>query len=206
MKYLLTQQIRRITMKNGEIKVYPGNAEFIKLANKLDIEYTEQQIWRGEYLVTRHYLFEKEDYFQVLEQYKKKIEKKRTAFHKQDPLVQLIKLLRYIFKRNTRAKEISIYSAIQNAYSDKTQFLKRALNIAQDIDYSFFQYGFGLDPSNEYHCYIYYFEIQNVGQVSFHSDILFDNIPEFPGEWSGIINEKFPFNLRDIKKLIRSEV
>jgi len=158
----------------------------------------------GKYYITKYYLFDKDEYFQLLSQYKGKINEKRDQFWNQDPIIQLIKLLKYIFERNNRAKEVEKYSASQNAYDDKNKFLEIALEIARDINYSFFSYGYGEDPWNDYHHYIYYFQIENLGQLSFHSEKLFNNVPEFPSKWIGKINEKFPFNLRDVKSKIKN--
>ena len=204
MKFLLKQKIKRKFDDSNIVYVYPGNSEFIKLANRLEIQYSKSQRLQEKHLITDFYIFNKNDYYSLLLIFKAHINEKRTKFWDQDLLLQLIKLLKYIFERNTRAKEVERYSASQNAYDDKNTFLEIALEIARDINYPFFSYGYDEDPVNEYHHYIYYFEIENIGQVSFHSEKLFANVPEFPGQWIGKINEKFLFNLRDVKKLIKS--
>jgi hypothetical protein len=202
-KYLLKQKIKRKFDDSNIVHVYPGNPRFIKLANQLKIQYSKYKRLQGDYLITDFYIFNKNDYYWLLLIFKTQINEKRKQFWHQDLLIQLIKLLKYIFKRNNKAKEVEKYSASQNAYDDKNKFLEIALEIAKDINYSFFLYGYDEDPWNDYHHYIYYFEIKNLGQLSFHSSILFNNVPEFTGKWIGKINEKFPFNLRDVKSKIK---
>lgn len=203
MKFLLKQKIKRKFEDSNIVYVYPGNPGFMKLANQLSIKYLKKQRQQGDYLITDFYIFNKNDYYWLLLIFKTHINKKREQFWNQDLLIQLIKLLKYIFKRNSRAKEVEKYSASQNAYYDKNKFLTIALEIARDINYPFFSYGYSEDPWNDYHHYIYYFQIENLGQVSFHSEKLFTNIPEFSGKWTGKINERFPFNLREVKSKIK---
>lgn len=94
------------------------------------------------------------------------------------------------------------FLSIGKAYDDKSNFLRIALDIAKEIQFPFFSYGFQEDPSESYYDVVYYFEIEKLGQISFHSSYLHNDVPEFPGKWTGIRNQNFPFGLRGVKKLI----
>ena len=107
-------------------------------------------------------------------------------------------MLKYIFKRNNRAKEVKKYSARLNAYDDKTEFLELGLRLAEKIKNEAFSYGYQTDPANSYHHYIYYFQLSDK-QISFHSERLFSDCPKFEGKWIGYRNESFPFKTPRIK-------
>jgi len=131
-------------------------------------------------------------------EFRKKIWKNTNVkyiFYQKGLLVQLILILKYIFNRNIRAKEVQKYSARLNAYDDKTEFLGLALKIAKNIKNDNFTYGYQTDPGNSYHHYIYYFQLGK-NQVSFHNSFLFSDCPKFKGQWIGYRNECFPFKLR----------
>jgi len=201
MKFLLKHHIKS-EKEAGLVKVYPGTYNLINIANNINIPKTVMEKFDGDHLITEGYIFTVNDFYWLKVLYKQDLEKKRSEFFSLDPLIQVIKILKYIFKRNTDAKTVSKYYSSLNAYDDKTKFLKLALEISKKIKYPFFTHGFQEDPLNSYHNIIYYFEIENIGQVSFHSNILFPDIPPFSGEWIGIRNLKFPFDLRKVKKLI----
>ena len=203
MKFLLKHRIR-CEKKENLIKVFTGTYNLINIANKNNIPKTVIEKFDGNHLITEGYIFTVNDFYWLKILYKEDLEKKRCEFFSTDPLLQVVRILKYIFKRNTDAKEVSKYYSSLNAYDDKTTFLKLALEISRKIKYSFFNYGFQEDPLNSYHKIIYYFEIESVGQVSFHSNILFPGTPEFSGEWIGTQNVKYPFDLRKVKKLINN--
>ena len=96
MKYLLKQKIKRIFNSFNEVHIYPGIPGFIKLANNMNIEYKKVKKQEGDYLITDFYIFNKKDYYWLLLFYKNQINKRRKKFWGQDPLIQLIKLLKYI--------------------------------------------------------------------------------------------------------------
>ena len=202
MKYLLKQQVH-IQHRNGHVHVKPGCAGLIRMANKLNLDKDIIQEQRGEYLITTAYIFKEEDYYWLSLNYRAYLKEKRDKFYSQKPLIQLVKLLRYIFNRNIRAKEVSKYSSSIRAYNDKDLFLQKALDIAKTIQNTHFSYGYQEDPYETYYCYVYYFEIEDQGQISFHSNKLYPEVPLFPGEWIGNINEAYPFHLKQIKKIIK---
>jgi len=181
------------------IQVYPGNSNFIKLAKILNIPYKTTKKINGEHLVTEFYIFTIQDFKWLEVCFKTNIEKKRKEFYSQPDLIQLVKILKYIYKRNNDAKKVNKYFFSVYAYDDKSLFLKMALEIATKVVNPNFSYGVQKDPYNSYHHYIYYFQIGK-DQISFHSEKRFENVPDFKGEWTGIINEYFPFNLKEIKK------
>jgi hypothetical protein len=90
------------------------------------------------------------------------------------------------------------------AYEDKSRFIQIVLEIALKIKYSFFTYGYKRDNGEEYAQFVYYFEIGK-NQISFHCPTKFENCPRFKKDWNGIKNLKYPFNLNEIKKLIKLE-
>ena len=204
MKYLLKQRVH-IQRKNGCVHIKPGCSGLIRMANKLNLDKKVIQEQKGEYLTTLLYIFKEEDYYWLSLNYREYLKKKRERFYSQEPLIQLVKLLRYIFNRNIRAKEVNKYYSSLQAYNDKDLFLQKALDIAKTIQNRLFSYGFQEDPNESYHNYIYYFEIEDQGQVSFHSNKLYPEIPLFQGEWIGFKNERFPFNLKQIKKHLRNK-
>ena len=81
MKYLLKQRIKRKDQGFDSVRVYPGVPSFIKLANKLKIEYTKHKTQQGDHLVTDYYIFNKEDYSRLLSEYRQKINEKRDQFY-----------------------------------------------------------------------------------------------------------------------------
>jgi len=199
MKYLLKQRVH-IQRRNGHVFVKPGCSGLIRMANKLNLTKEIVQEQKGEYTITVAHIFTEEDYYWLSLNYREYLKQKRDKFYSQKPLIQLIKLLRYIYNRNIRAKEVSKYSSTIRAYNDKDFFLQKALDIAKTIENKHFSYGFQEDPNETFYRYIYYFEIEDQGQVSFHSDKLYLEVPLFSGEWIGIRNEIFPFNLKEVKK------
>jgi len=201
MKFLLKQTVRS-HKKDGLVKVLPGVYNFIRIANKNKIPNQPIERIENNHVITIGYIFTKEDFSWLKILYKDFLEKKRSEFYSMDPLLQVIRILRYIFKRNNDAKNVCYYSNSLNAYDDKTTFLKLALAISNKIKYPFFKHGYQEDPLNSYHNIIYYFEIENMGQVSFHNSYLFEDVPAFSGEWIGIKNETFPFDLRKVKSLL----
>lgn len=196
-KYLLKQRIRR-KKEQSIIHIFPNqfSSGLIKLARKKDIVKNINQSWNGKYFTIKSYDISINDYNILISLYKKKIEQKRKQFYDQDPLIQLILILKYIFKRNNKAKDNKKYSAIQKAYQDKQEFLEIALEIAKNIKNSNFLYGWQKDLMELYHPYVYYFQI-GTKQVSFHSDKLIANCPEFKGKWIGYRNKKFPFKIKN---------
>ena len=202
MKYLLKHRIK-FEKKDGLVKITPGTYNLIKVANNSNIPKTVIERFENNHLIIDGYIFTMNDFFWLKVFYKQDLVIKRSAFYLQDPLLQLIQIIKYIFKRNNDAKTVSKYHSSLNAYDDKTTFLKLALEISKKIKTPFFNYGYQEDPLNSYHKIIYFFEIEKVGQVSFHSNILFLEVPVFSGEWIGFQNIKFPFDLRKIKKMIR---
>ena len=201
MKFLLKHHIK-FDKKDGLVKVYTGTYNLINIANNINIPKTVIEKFDGNHLITEGYIFTVNDFYWLKLLYEQDLEHKRTEFFSLDPLIQVIKILKYIFKRNTDAKRVSKHHSSLNAYDDKTTFLKLALEISRTIKYPFFKHGFQEDPLNSYHDIIYYFEIKDIGQVSFHSNILFLEVPPYSGEWIGSRNIKYPFDLRQIKKLI----
>jgi len=200
MKFLLPQKIKKRKVEDGKIRVLAGNAGFIRHARQHIIQ--ENKAYRGKYLITESYDMLSDDYKKVLGEFKRMIEEKRKKFYTCSLLEQLILLLKYIFIRNKQAKLVEKYSAEVNAYNDKAQFLEMALNIAKNIETPNFQFGYQVDPDSTFHQIIYYFQIDEK-QVSFHSEQLYPGVPEFNGAWIGHRNESFPFNLREIKRLIK---
>jgi len=83
----------------------------------------------------------------------------------------------------------------------KKALLFQALEIAKNIKHGQFKFGYGIDDFEKIfsdYKYVYYFEIAG-NQVSFHSDLFYEDIPEFKGKWIGKRNKRFPFDLRRIK-------
>jgi len=193
MKYLLKQ---RLSYKREQtlFHVFPNeySSNFIRLANKQELILQVNKKWDGKYSTVESYDILENDFYRLKRQYVRKIEEKREKFYRKGLLVQLILILKYIFNRNIRAKEVQKYSARLNAYDDKTEFLKLALDIAEKVKNEAFSYGYQTDPANSYHHYIYYFQLDNK-QVSFHSERLFSDCPKFEGKWIGYRNETFPF-------------
>lgn len=193
MKFLLKQKLNY--KKIGFVYfLYPNqfSSDIVKQAKKnnlvLDIEYK----WNGKYRNVESYLILENDFKRLRAIFKKRIIEKRNRFHQQAYAIQLNQILKYIFQRNNRAKENFKYSAIQKAYNDKQEFLDLALDIAKKISNEEFNYGWQEDPKQSYHPYIYYFQIGS-RQISFHSNQLRLDCPEFQGTWIGYRNEKFPF-------------
>lgn len=193
MKYLLKQQLH-YEKEETLFHVYPNeySSNFIRLANRQELILQVNKEWNGKYSTIQSYDILENDFKRVLRRHKARIIEKRNKFYGQSLLVQLILILKYIFNRNIRAKEVQNYSAKLNAYDDKTEFLRLALNIAKRIQNDHFSYGYQTDPANSYHHYIYYFQIGDK-QVSFHNSFLYSNCPKFEGKWIGFRNERFPF-------------
>lgn len=202
MKYLLKQQLK-YEKEQTIYYVYPNqfSSGFIKLAKKRSLIFDINKSWDGNYSVIKSYEILENDFHRLLNIFNKKIKEKRKKFYNRPFLEQLILVLKYIFNRNTRAKEVSKYSAHTKAYNDKQDFLELALQIAKKITNKEFSYGVQEDPAANFYPYIYYFQVQKK-QVSFHSEILYSDCPEFKGKWIGYKNRTFPFNLREIKKLV----
>ncbi|MFX1499977.1 MAG: hypothetical protein ACFFDH_03330 [Promethearchaeota archaeon] len=205
MKFLLKQQLD-FKKEQTVYYIYPNqfSSEFIKLARKrnliLDVNKTIETSWDGNYSVVESYEILENDFKRLLKDFQDQINEKRKKFYNRPFLEQLILILKYIYNRNTRAKEVSKYSAHAKAYNDKQEFLELALHIAKKITNKGFSYGFQEDPATNFYPYIYYFQV-NDKQVSFHNEVLYSDCPEFKGKWIGYKNRTFPFNLREIKKL-----
>ncbi|HEC38082.1 hypothetical protein LCGC14_1158710 [marine sediment metagenome] len=198
MKFLLKQKLNY--KKAGFIYYFYPNqfsSQIIKQAKKKDLILDINYKWYGKYRIVDSYLILEKDFKRLRAEFKKKILEKRVRFYQQDYLIQLIKILKYIFQRNNRAKENRMYSSIQKAYNDKEAFLELALSIAKKVRRKDFLYGWKEDPQQSFHNYIYYFQFGKK-QVSFHSDELVLECPEFQGEWIGYRNETFPFKLNVI--------
>ncbi len=201
MKFLLKQKLR-IKREEPFVYLYPNScsASFVRIAKKLDLIFdTEQKKFKNHLQVERYTILEN-DYKQIFKLFRGKIEDQRSQFYARPFLEQLILILEYIFKRNHRAKEVRTYSASIKAYDDKQEFLRMALDIAKNITYRNFFYGYQQDLDQAIHKYIYYFQIDDK-QVSFHSQIYYSDCPKFSGSWNGYINKSFPFNLTEIKTI-----
>lgn len=196
MKFLLKQNVSY--KKEGTIyRVYPNEFSryIIKEANKRELILETNKIWTGKYYQVNFYEILENDFKRLYNGYKRKIENKRKKFYSRPLLEQLFLILKYIFNRNNRAKEVDMRWARHNAYDDKQEFLIIALRIAANIRNDNFFYGFQEDPGTQKYNYIYYFQF-GTKQVSFHSPTLYSNVPKFEGKWNGIRNQKFPFRLR----------
>jgi len=204
LKFLLPQKIEKRKVI-GAYLIYPGNAEFIKLANKMSLIQDVKKHWDNinNYLIVEYYIIFEKDFLKLSKLYKQKLEEKRNNFYSQHPLIQLQQLLKYIFERNSKAKQNKKYYNKIKAYGDKSQFLEMALDIAKNIENKHFSYGFQEDINTINFEYIYFFQILDK-QVSFHSDRLHRDIPDFEGKWNGIRNDKFPFTMNLIKKVIKN--
>lgn len=199
MKFLLKQKLNY--EKVGFVYyLFPNqfSINIVKQARKKDLIFDTNYEWNGKYHNVKSYLILENDFKLLRAIYKKRIIEKRNRFYQQACLIQLIQILKYIFQRNNRAKENYKYSAIQKAYNDKQEFLVLALEIAKKIKNKEFSYGWQEDPSQSYHQYIYYFQLGNK-QVSFHSNKLILNCPEFQGAWIGYRNSSFPFKIPKTK-------
>lgn len=204
MKFLLKQRIEKRKVI-GAYLIYPGNAEFIKLANKMNLVQDVKKHWDNDYFVVEYYIIFEKDFLKLSKLYKQKLEEKRNNFYSKHPLIQLQRLLKYIFERNSKAKQNKKYYNKIKAYSDKSQFLEMALDIAKTIENKHFSYGFQEDINSINFEYVYFFQIFDK-QVSFHSDRLHGDIPDFEGKWNGIRNDKFPFTMNIVKKAIKNGV
>lgn len=195
MKFLLKQKLH-YKQENSLFYIYPNgfSKDFIKMAKKRDLIFEINYIWTGRYKRIISYEILENDFKRLLNIHKSNILEKRKKFYEKEALVQLIIILKYIFKRNQRAKEVMIRSAKYKAYDDKNEFLKLALNIAKTITNDNFSYGFQEDPGTINYEDVYYFQLGNK-QISFHSDIYYLECPEFQGSWIGYRNETFPFKL-----------
>lgn len=195
MKYLLKQHLH--FKREGPIyRLYPNqfSGQIIKEANKNQLILDINKTWTGKYYNVNFYEILENDFKRLLMHYKQEIEIKREKFYNRPHLEQLILILKYIYTRNNRAKEVSKRYARYKAYDDKKEFLELALNIAKAIRDDNFQYGFQVDPGRPDHMIIYYFQLGKK-QVSFHSDITYNDVPEFKGKWNGKRNESFPFRI-----------
>ncbi len=198
MKFLLKQKLNY--KKEGFIySFYPNqfSSQIIKQAKKKDLILDINYKWSGKYRIVDSYLILENNFKRLRADFKKKILEKRRRFYQQKDLIQLIEILKYIFQRNNRAKENRMFSSIQKAYYDKQIFLELALRVAKKIRRKDFLYGWNEDPRQLFHNYIYYFQFGKK-QVSFHSDVLVLECPEFQGAWIGYRNESFPFKLKAI--------
>lgn len=206
MKFLLKQKLN-YRKEQTIYYIYPNlfSSQIVREANKRGLILDVNKKWRGKYYNVDSYEILENDFKRLLTQYKKRIQEKRNRFYKKDPMIQLILILKYIFNRNIRAKEVSKYYASQKAYDDKKEFLELALNIAKNIKNNGFKYGFQEDPSQSYHNIIYYFQIGKK-QVSFHSNKLHSDCPKFKEKWIGYRNEEFPFKLKKIKKILKNSL
>ena len=201
MRFLLKQKLR-FKKENTLYYIFPNqySSQFIRIAKKLDLIFDINERWENNRRIIESYEILENDFKKTYQIFRSKIEEKRKKFFNRPFLEQLILVLRYIFNRNQRAKEVSSYSRTQKAYNDKQEFLELALNIAKKIRDENFSYGWALDPSQEYYKYIYYFQYKDK-QVSFHSKRLYSNYPKFKGQWIGYRDDDFPFKLHEIKIL-----
>ena len=198
MKFLLKQNLNY--KKVGFIYyLFPNqfSSQIIRLAQKREVIFDTEYKWNGKYRNVESYLILENDFKRLRANFKKRIIEKRNRFYQQDHLIQLIQILKYIFQRNNRAKENFKYSAIQKAYNDKQEFLDLALDIAKKITNEEFSYGWQEDPKQSYQQYLYYFQIGS-NQISFHSNELRLDCPEFRGVWIGYRNLSFPFKMSKI--------
>jgi len=202
MKFLLKQHLNYKQIETIFF-LYPNqfSSIIIKEANKKDLILEKNYTFRGKYRIIQSYLILENDFRRLLNQYKHKIKTKRTKFYGRSYLEQLILILRYMFNRNSRAKEVSKRWAKYKAYDDKQEFLKLALEIAAKIKNKDFSYGWQEDPGAINFEYVYYFQLGKK-QVSFHSAELYLDAPEFHGKWIGYRNERFPMGLSQIKQFI----
>ena len=195
MNFLLKQKLN--FKKEGFIYYFYPNqfsSQIVKQAKKKDLILDINYKWHGKYRIVESYLILENDFKRLLKAYKRSIIEKRTRFFQQVPLIQLIQILKHIFHRNIRAKKNKIYSAVLKAYDDKQEFLELALIIAEKIKNDDFNYGWQEDPDQQYHQYIYYFQLGKK-QVSFHSDRLILKCPEFKGKWICYKNLSFPLKV-----------
>ncbi|MBD3212360.1 MAG: hypothetical protein GF311_07115 [Candidatus Lokiarchaeota archaeon] len=202
MKYLLKQ---RLDFKKEKTLyyLYPNSfsRKFVKIAKKEGLIFDVNYRWVNKHRIVRDYEILENDFKKVFKIFRIQIEDKRKKFYRRPYLEQLLLVLRYLFKRNKRAKRVNRYSATQKAYEDKSRFLGIALDIAKKIKHEHFSFGWQEDPGTINFEYVYYFQFREK-QISFHSPQLYPNVPEFEGQWIGNINETFPFDLRSIKKYL----
>jgi len=201
MRFLLKQKLR-FKKENTLYYIFPNqySSQFIRIAKKLDLIFDINERWENNRRIIESYEILENDFKKIYQIFRSKIEEKRKKFFNRPFLKQLILILRYIFNRNQRAKEVSSYSRTQKAYNDKQEFLDLALDIAKKIKYDDFSYGWQLDPNQSNYKYIYYFQYKDK-QVSFHSNRLYPYCLEFKEQWIGYRNERFPFKLHEIKIL-----
>lgn len=198
MKYLLKQSIDFKTDTSGLfIELFPNNfsRSLVREANKKKLILSTSYTYRYGYKAVHNYLFFRHSFLALLDKYQKKIQTKRDKFYKKKPLTQLILVLKYIFQRNIRAKEVFKRSAKYKAYDDKEDFLRIALDIAKEVRYKQFSYGWEEDVHAINYEYVYYFQLKDK-QVSFHSSKLYLDVPEFQGTWTGIRNTDFPLKIK----------
>jgi hypothetical protein len=202
MKFLLPQKLN-FKKDHTFFYIYPNHCsrQFIRIAKDLDLIFNITYTWSNGHQTIEKYEILENDFKFIFKCFRSKIEKKRKKFYSRPALEQLILLLKYIFKRNMKAKQVRKFSARQKAYEDKNQFLRLALNISKNIKNHHFSFGWQEDPGTINFEYVYYFQFKNK-QVSFHSDKLYLDVPEFEGQWIGHPNETFPFDLRVIKKYL----
>lgn len=196
MKFLLKQQLH-YEQEQTIIYFYPNrfSRTIVSEAKRRDLIFDINYCFKNNHKIVQSYEILENDFKRLLTSYKNKILEKRSKFFARPLLDQLILILKYMFTRNLRAKEVIKYSASRNAYDDKDVFLRIALNIAKNIDIDNFKYGWGEDPGTINFEYVYYFEL-GAKQVSFHSSVLYDDVPEFRGNWIGYRNQTFPFKVR----------
>lgn len=204
MKYL-DQKLPVIERTLVGFSFHSGNAYFTRLGNKLGLINGMRSLSLNDHSIVIYFI-SKENLKALIKTYKTRIKQRKDKLYGLPTIVQLVAFLKYIFIRNKRAKELFGVFRVK-AYEDKNLYLSIALDIAKEVsktEIEWFDYGVEEDEHEEsIFKYIYYFEFKDI-QISFHSDILYSNVPKFNKEWNGINNESFPIRITQIRKWLKN--
>lgn len=126
-------------------------------------------------------------------------------WNNQNDLFKLIEVLRIIDHKNILAKRQITRSRRTHFYIGKNKLLDKAIKYSMQLakyKLPFFEYGKHYDETKKNYEIVLFFQIGH-NQISFHTND-YEDVKDFPYQWNQIINQPFPFNLKEIKTLIKN--